>query len=83
MCKHVHEQLLTIVTPFGKYEHKKLPIGLKIVANVFQREITKLMDGIKGVLIYINDLLLITKGTYEEHFKAIEQVLERIQAKDL
>ena len=44
---------------------------------------TKLVDSIEGVLIYIDDLLLIMKGTYEEHFKAIEQVLERMQAKDL
>ena len=58
-------------------------MGLKMASDVFQREMTKLMDGIKGVLIYIHNLLLITKVTYEEHLKAIKQVLERVQAKDL
>ena len=50
MYREVHE-LLTIMTPFGKYKYKKLPMGLKIAADVFQREMSKLMDGIEGVLI--------------------------------
>ena len=33
MCKQVHN-LLTIVTPFGKYKYKKLLMGLKIAADV-------------------------------------------------
>ena len=77
MCMEVHK-LLTIITPFGKYKYKKLPMGLKIAADVFQREMSKLMDGIEGVLIYIDDLLLITKGTFEEHIQAIKQILTRM-----
>ena len=82
MCKQVHN-LHTIVTPFGKYKYKKLPMGLKIAADVFQQEITKLMDGIEGAFIYIDNPLLITKGTFKEHLTAIRQVLKRMQTKDL
>ena len=37
MCKEVQKYLMTI-TPFEKYKYKKLPMGLKIAADVFQRE---------------------------------------------
>ena len=82
MARKIRE-LLTIITPFGKYIYKKLPMGLKISADVFQREMCKLMDGIEGVLIYIDDLLIITKGSFEEHILVVEQVLEKMQRKDL
>ena len=82
MCKEVQKYLMTI-TPFEKYKYKKLPMGLKIAADVFQREMTKLMEGIDGVLVYIDDLLIITKGTFEEHVEGIKLVLQRMKEKDL
>ena len=49
--------LLTIITPFGKYRYKKLPMGLKISADVFQQEMSKLLEGIEGVLyIFIKQI---------------------------
>ena len=44
---------------------------------------TKLMEGIDGVLVYIDDLLIITKGTFEEHVEGIKLVLQRMKEKDL
>ena len=38
---------------------------------------------LKRSIIYIDDLLIITKGTYEEHIKVVEQVLQRMKGKDL
>ena len=34
---------------------------LKISADISQCEMTKLMDGIEGVLIYVDKLLIVTK----------------------
>ena len=49
--------LLTIITPFGKYRYKKLPMGLKISADVFQQEMSKLLEGKEGVLyIFIKQI---------------------------
>ena len=56
--------LLTIILPFGKYQYKKMPMGLKISADVFQREMSKLFADLGYVLVYIDDLLVITKGDF-------------------
>ena len=53
--------LLIIITHFGKFKYKKLPMRLKISADISQCEMTKLMDGIEGVLIYVDKLLIVTK----------------------
>ena len=82
MSKEV-QHLLTIITPFGKYRYKKFPMGLKIAADVFQREMTRIMGGIDGVLIYIDDLLIITNGTFKEHLEVVKRVLRRMQDKEL
>ena len=39
-------------------------MGLKIMVDVFQRELTKLIDGLEGVRIYIDDMLVVIKSTY-------------------
>ena len=77
MAKRI-KKLLAIITPFGKYVYKKLPMGLKISTGVFQREMCKLIDGIESVLIYIDNLLIITKRSFEEHILVVKQVLERM-----
>ena len=70
------QDLLNIITQFGKYRYKKLPMGLKIAADMFQCKMCKLMEGIEGVLVYIDNLLVITRGTYEEHLEVVQRVLQ-------
>eukprot|EP00957_Ditylum_brightwellii_P167580 12757577-Ditylum_brightwellii.AAC.1 len=35
--------------------------------------------GFEVVVAYIDDLLLITKGTYEEHLEKLDRVLKKIE----
>ena len=42
---------LTIILLFGKYQYMKMPMGLKMSANVFQREISKLFQDCNYVLV--------------------------------
>ena len=58
-------------------------MGLKMSANTFLREMSKLIDEIEDVPIYIDGLLLITKGLCEDHLKAFIEIMKWIQAKDL
>ena len=37
------EQCLVIILPWGKYFYKNMPMGLKILAGVFQRELSMLL----------------------------------------
>jgi RNase H-like domain found in reverse transcriptase/Reverse transcriptase (RNA-dependent DNA polymerase) len=71
--------LCTIVLPFGKYEYQRLPMGLCNSPNIFQEKMSKLMAGLEFVQAYIDDLLVITKGSYQEHLNKLEVVFNRLQ----
>jgi hypothetical protein len=61
------KQLCTIVLPWGKYEYKRLPMGLCNSPDIFQEKMFCLMANLEYVQAYIDDLLITTKGTYLEH----------------
>ena len=54
-------------------------MGLKTSANVFQRELSMLFQDIPYVLVCIDDILVITKGTYEQHLQAVQKVLKKLK----
>lgn len=70
------------VTPFGQYEYTKMPFGLKNGPAVFQRFInTVFRDMIDrgDIIIYIDDILIATKGV-EENLRILQKVLERLNS---
>ena len=50
-----------------------MPMGLSISADVFQREMTRLFDGLDYVMVYIDDILVVTKGDYVQIHKIYVQ----------
>ena len=70
---------LEIVLPWGKYVYNKMSMGLKISADVFQRELSMLFQNMPYILVCIDDILVITKRSYEQHLQAVEKVLEKLQ----
>lgn len=74
-------EYLTIILPFGKYQYMKMPMGLKISADVFQREISKLFEDLPYVLVYIDDILMVTKESYEDHLEKLREVFQRLRKK--
>ena len=73
------KQLCTIVLPWGKYEYQRLPMGLCNSPDIFQEKMSTLMQDLEFVRAYIDDLLVITKGSYEEHLSRLSEVLTRLQ----
>ena len=70
---------LGIILPWGKYVYNKMPMGFKISADVFQRELSLLFQNMPYVLVYIDDILVITKESFEQHLQAVEKVLAILQ----
>ena len=68
MSKKVWEYL-TIILPFGKSQYMKMPMGLKISADLFQREMSKLFEDLPYVLVYIDNLSIVTKASYDDHLE--------------
>ena len=55
-----------------------MPMGLNISADIFQRELSRLFEGMPYVLVYINDILIITKETFEQHLEVVKKVLVKL-----
>ena len=73
------KELCTIVLPFGKFEYQRIPMGLCNSPDIFQEKMSELMDGLEFVRTYIDDLLCITKGTFDDHLDKLERVFARLQ----
>ncbi len=48
-------------------------------ADIFQAQMMDLMASLDNVQAYIDDLLIITRGTIEDHISKIETVLTRLR----
>ena len=53
-------------------------MGAMPSAFIFQEKMDDLMRGLPNVLTYLDDILCVTKGTYEQHITELEQVLQRL-----
>ena len=76
-------KLCTIVLPWGKYEYVKLPMGLCNSPDIFQERMNDLFDGLEYVRAYIDDLLIMTNGTWEDHLEKVGIALRRLQSAGL
>jgi transposase InsO family protein len=73
------KELCTITTQWGKYEYQRLPMGLCNSPDIFQEKMNDLLDGLDTVRVYIDDILHVTKGSWEEHLTGLEEVFRRLQ----
>ena len=68
-----------IKLPWGKYYYKVLPMELIISTDVFQEELGNLFLDCKFLLVHINDLLVLTKGTFKDHLEKVDIAFTKLQ----
>ena len=73
------KKLCTIVLPWGKFEYQKLPMGLCNSPDIFQEKMNELFAGFDYVRAYIDDLLVISNGSFDDHLQKLETVLSKLQ----
>jgi hypothetical protein len=61
------QKLCTIVTPFGKYKYLRPPMGVSCSPDIFQEKMSDLMQHLNFLRTYLDDLLLISCSTLEDH----------------
>ena len=71
--------LCTIVLPWGKYEYQRLPMGLCNSPDIFQEKMGELMADLEFVRAYIDDLIILTKDTWENHLQQLKVVFTRLR----
>jgi hypothetical protein len=75
--------LCTIVTPFGKYQYLRLPTGISSSPNIFQEKMSDIMQNLNFVRTYLDDVLVISLITLEDHLEKMECVLKILSDKGL
>ena len=68
------KKLATINTQRGLFQFNRLPYGVSSSPAIFQRCMESLVQGCKGVVVYIDDILL-TGTSGQEHLETLNQVL--------
>lgn len=69
--------LTTFITPFGRYYFKRLPFGISSAPEYFQNVMNKLLEGLEGVVILMDDIL-IHATDIATHNERLEAVLQRL-----
>ncbi|KAK3738934.1 hypothetical protein RRG08_006501 [Elysia crispata] len=57
--------LTTMITPFGRVRWTRLPFGLNVSSEIFQRHLTTAIDDL-GIVNVADDLLVISNGSTDE-----------------
>ena len=71
------QKICTIILPWGKYSYLRLTMGIAGYPDIFQEKMSSLMEELEYVRTYIDDLLVITNGMFEDHQRKVEVVLDK------
>lgn len=72
------KQYVVINTPKGLFRYTRLPYGISSAPGIFQRVMDTILNGIPGVVVYLDDIL-VTGATAQDHLKSLEEVLKRLE----
>ena len=72
-------KLTTCLTPFGRFFFKRLPFGISLASEIFQRVMTNLLAGINGVVCFMDDIGIggKTVAHHDDH-EILQAVMKRI-----
>jgi hypothetical protein len=74
--------LCSIVTPFGKFQYLRLPMGISCSEDIFQENMSDLKQNHNFLRTYLDDLIVISRSTFVEHyFEKLECVLKILSDK--
>ena len=69
--------LTTFITPMGRFCFKKLPFGISSAPELFQKRMSQILTGLKGVICHIDDVLIFGSNQ-AEHDDRLCAVLDRL-----
>ncbi|KAI4472232.1 hypothetical protein M0802_017030 [Mischocyttarus mexicanus] len=71
-------------TPFGHYQFKRMPFGLKNAPATFQRTMNEILHGLQGesLFVYLDDIVIYSKDLTDHMYK-FDLLMERIKTANL
>ncbi len=71
-------RLLTFATPWGRFQYNRLPFGISIAPEIFHKAVADLLQGIPGVVVYVDDIFIHAEND-EQHDERFEEVKKRLE----
>jgi Reverse transcriptase (RNA-dependent DNA polymerase) len=84
MCYYTFEldekskNMCVVVTPFGKFRFKRLPMGISQAPDLCQEIMESILKDIPDVEVFLDDIGIFSQD-YRSHMKTIATVLTRLQ----
>ncbi|GAB1606983.1 hypothetical protein Ahia01_000981000 [Argonauta hians] len=75
-------RLTTFITPFGRYAFNRVPMGISLGPEVFQRKMQEMLVGLDGCEAIMDDTIVYGR-TEQEHDARLKDVLARIRKSGL
>ena len=63
-------KLTTFDTPYGRYRWKRLPFGVSVASEIFQKRLNQALDRLDGLLTVHDDMVIYGVGETEEEATA-------------
>jgi len=57
--------LTTMITPFGRYRWARLPFGLNVSSEIFQRRLNEALSDLEGIFTIADDIIIVGCGNDE------------------
>jgi hypothetical protein len=81
-------RICTFNTPFGRYRWKRLPFGLKSAPEVFQKHLINALEGLQGIQVCADDILVVGYGDTEaevntSHDRNFQALMSRCREKKI
>ncbi len=71
------QEISAFVTSSGLYSYKVMPFGLKNAPATFQRLMNRVVSGLKGCAVYLDDLVVYS-DTWHSHLQRIRALFDRL-----
>ena len=82
LTKHCNFAIIGVKAS-GIYRFKTGFYGLTVIPTEFQRIMEDILINIPNVFIFIDDILIVTKGTKEEHEEKVREVIRKLDSRML
>jgi hypothetical protein len=73
------QKLCTTMLPWGKYQYQRLPMGIAMAPDIFQAIMDQILGDLDYCRFYLDDILIISNGTFEDHMFKLRTVLQRLE----
>jgi hypothetical protein len=70
------QRLATVILPWGKYSYQCLAMGLSVSPDIYQEKMSAIFSDIENVICFIDDIALITNGSFENHLNKLDEILQ-------